>query len=437
MDNSRYNPPPNPNRRNACFGCAGMGVIFLGLIVLWWTAAMRNPVVDIPTSAMPKPNAFDYYVSAGNAVVGDKQIGDAVATKPLTPYSLGQKEALVQQNASVIQTLHQGFAYPYLSPPARSINALFPYFAKFRGVARLLSLRGQVKAARGDWRGAADSYLDAIRLGEDVPHGSVLIGELVGVACQAIGRRPMWETANHLNAAQAHAASMRLQSILARRFSYADTLQEEKRFGQSALLEMFRNPKTFNTAMNSNSPPSDPEADAALSMSQAYYLLYSKSRIMHNYTTYMDQFAAQSRQSYGLHLPPPPMPTDLINRSLLPTFTEARIKDVDCQTQNGMLLLTLALREYRLQHGHYPKSLTELTPTCLQKLPDDPFAAQGTFQYHLDGKNYVLYSVGPDGVDDGGTPIDDPQQASSTNPNSRYFIKANSKGDVVAGTNLW
>jgi hypothetical protein len=117
-------------------------------------------------------------------------------------------------------------------------------------------------------------------------------------------------------------------------------------------------------------------------------------------------------------------------------MTEGRIKDVVCETQNGLLLVVLALHAYRLEHGHYPASLAELAPAYLKKLPDDPFALQGTFQYRLDSNNYVLYSVGPDGKDDGGKPIDDPKKAADANPNARYSIEKNSVGDVVAGKNI-
>ena len=427
---------PSSVRRTALVSLSLIGAMFVGLIGLWWTAAMKTPVVTIPNPVMPNPNAFDTYVAASNAIVGDKQIGTAVSTKPPTAFTLAQKEALVQQNVGAVNTLHQGFAYPYLSPPGRSITTVFPYFAKFRSMARLLSLRGQVRTARGDWSGAADSYLDAMTLGEDIPHGSVLIGCLVGVACEAIGRRPMWATVEHLNAVQSRAAAQRLQSIMGRNFPYSDTLQEEKRFGQAAMLEMFNDPKKRSAFFGAD-PQADPGTAAAQSMSVFFYLTYSKSRIINNYTTYMDQNSELARKSYGLHLPPPPLPSDPINKALLPVFSQARLKGVISETQNGLLLVMLALHAFHLEHGRFPVSLAELAPVYLKRLPDDPFAAQGTFKYSIKGKSYTLYSVGPDGRDDGGTLIDDPRQSANGNPNARYFINENSIGDVVAGKNIF
>jgi hypothetical protein len=432
MQNLRTSPASGSVRRPALFSLGAIGLMLVGIVCLWWTSAMKTPVVHSPTPVMPHPNAFDFYVTAGNAVTGDKQISDAIASKPTATYTLAQKEALVQQNVGAINTLHQGFAYPYLNPPSRSVTTLYPYYAKFRGMARLLSLRGRVRAARGDWNGAADSYLDAIRIGEDMPRGSVLIGYLVGVACQAIGRRPMWETVDHLNAAQSRAAATRLESIMDRHFPFADTLQEEKWFGQYALLDMFSDPKKL-----ASDPGEDPANSAAQHLTVLVYLAYSKRRIMGNYTTWMDQSSQVARQPYGLHLPSPPLPSDPINRVVLPVFSQARLKEVTCETQDGLLLVTLALHAFHLEHGHYPASLTELAPGYLKRLPDDPFAVQGTFKYLVKGGSYVLYSVGPDGNDDGGTPIDDPKQATTSSKNARYYIYENSVGDVVAGKNIF
>jgi hypothetical protein len=154
----------------------------------------------------------------------------------------------------------------------------------------------------------------------------------------------------------------------------------------------------------------------------------------------MDALEAQARQPYSLHLPSPPTPTDPINRMIIPEYEQARVKHVDNETQNGLLLVTLALHAFQVEHGRYPASLTELAPAYLKKLPDDPFAAQGTFKYLVKGTSYVLYSVGPDGKDDGGRMIDDPKHSDdseSTNPNARYYTHQDSIGDVVAGKSLW
>ena len=441
MQNPRSRSQSSSKGRPAVVSCGVIGLAGLVLVGMWWTAAMKTPKVDIPKPVVPNPNAFDFYVKAGTAITGDTQIGNAIGSKPTLVLTLAQKEALVQQNLGAINTLHQGFAYPYVDPSGRSINTSFAYYAKYRSMARLLSLQGKVQAEQGDWGGSVDSQLDAVRLGEDVPHNSVLIGYLVGVACQAIGRKPIWNSIEHLNAAQSRAAAIRLESIMDRHFSFADTLQEEKYFGQAAMLEMFADPKKMKASLapdaGINSGEEQSGAAAAQSLSILFYLAYSKSRIMNGYTTYMDKSSQIARQPYGLHLPPPPMPKDPINSVLMPVFLQARLKGVDSETQNGLLLVLLALHAFQLEHGHYPATLAELAPTYLKKIPNDPFAVQETFKYILKGNTYTLYSVGPDGKDNGGKAIDDTTQIKNGNPKARYFVNPNSVGDVVAGKNIY
>jgi hypothetical protein len=426
MQSFRDSFPRGSNRRIA------LVCIPIGLLIIWYAVANRTPVVSIPNPVMPKLNAFDFYVRAGNAIVGDKQITDAVSTDSTVSYSLKQKEALVGQNVGVVDVLHQGFAYPYLTPPLRSLNTELPYYKKFRLLARLLSLRGQVRAAHRDWSGAAENYLDGLRLGADIPHGAPLIGKLNGVACQKTARRPLWDVVDHLNAAQTHAVMARLTDIMARHVPFTDTIQEEKWTGQAYWLEICNGTlKTSSTAGANGSNEENLPSESAI------YLFRSKQSLIDDFTAYMDRSLAIAREPYILRKPTPPPPKDIIglNKLMTSVVLSSRIKDVAAETQNGLLLVTLALHAFLLEHGHYPKALEELMPASLRKLPDDPFAAQGTFRYRRTGEGYILYSIGPDGIDNQGTPIDDPATATTSHPEMRYEVHEKSVGDVVAGVN--
>jgi hypothetical protein len=130
------------------------------------------------------------------------------------------------------------------------------------------------------------------------------------------------------------------------------------------------------------------------------------------------------------------VPDEPYNSEALPVFHQARLRDVETETQNGLLLVTLALHAFQLENARYPASLTELSPGYVKKLPDDPFAAQGTFKYRIQGKTYLLYSVGPDGKDDGGTPINAPKYVGPIGKWQRYVVKSGTLGDIVAGINF-
>jgi hypothetical protein len=61
----------------------------------------------------------------------------------------------------------------------------------------------------------------------------------------------------------------------------------------------------------------------------------------------------------------------------------------------------LALERYRLDKGRWPKELTELVPDYLPAVPKDPFDGR-PLRYRPLADGVIVYSVGPDGRDDGG-----------------------------------
>ena len=67
----------------------------------------------------------------------------------------------------------------------------------------------------------------------------------------------------------------------------------------------------------------------------------------------------------------------------------------------ALLLTEFALREYILEHGRSPETLNELVPRYVPAVPSDPFSDRPlVYRQRADG--YLLYSVGANGVDDGG-----------------------------------
>ena len=88
------------------------------------------------------------------------------------------------------------------------------------------------------------------------------------------------------------------------------------------------------------------------------------------------------------------------------SITDSLIRrTLEVQTQQQMVLTVLALQRYRLRTGRLPAQLSELVPQYLAVLPHD-FMSGEALRYRLrpgDG-DFLLYSVGEDGKDDGGDP---------------------------------
>ena len=83
---------------------------------------------------------------------------------------------------------------------------------------------------------------------------------------------------------------------------------------------------------------------------------------------------------------------------LLPHILRLRNQNT---TRLQLLRLASTINVYRAEHGAYPKTLTDLTPKYLATLPVD-FYHGNPFRYRAQGDGYILYSVGPNGKDDGG-----------------------------------
>ncbi len=84
-------------------------------------------------------------------------------------------------------------------------------------------------------------------------------------------------------------------------------------------------------------------------------------------------------------------PDELTSTVLVRSGSRAMVDD-------SLARLACLLAEYREMHGNYPGSLAEIGGEATI----DPLTGK-TFVYRPDGEHFILYSIGPDGIDDGGT----------------------------------
>ncbi len=92
---------------------------------------------------------------------------------------------------------------------------------------------------------------------------------------------------------------------------------------------------------------------------------------------------------------------DLIIGGFMPACfwaLDAEDRNLTCQ---GMTQVVFALAAYRADRGAYPADLGALVHKYLPAMPEDPFSA-GPLHYKREEAGFLLYSVGPNGKDDGG-----------------------------------
>lgn len=86
---------------------------------------------------------------------------------------------------------------------------------------------------------------------------------------------------------------------------------------------------------------------------------------------------------------------------IIPNLFKAAQTTIRQETLRRLTVTAIALKRYELQHRTRPSSLAMLVPQFLAAVPVDPMNSR-PLNYRTDSTGFVLYSVGEDGVDDGG-----------------------------------
>jgi hypothetical protein len=435
-----------------------VAVVAVGAAV-WWKEAAVDPVIHLPEVVMPTPNARDYFLKAAQQRVEPDALRLAYSSTPTNRASFGrgrgrwyspaEKERLVARNAEALQTFRAGLRHRFQEQPPRSMNDFSRLHATseaLRRLCELVALERQVRVAQADWSGAMQSVLDGAQLGLIVPRGGGLSGALMGAGLERMTRGRSDKIVRELDATTARAAARRLESLLAQRVSYAQSLDQDRWLPLIELARGMRGPngqvrlaKELSPNPGGSPPDSDSPAgrldDGLRTVRQVPTAFLSKRMVVEQAGRYLDQLIARARLPYrtARAAPDPPMPRDAVNRLMLPSFSEARFPIVQCETNDVLLLVSLGLQAYRREHGTYPEGLSALVPGYLKAVPADPYGSGELLRYFRRGASHVLYSIGPDGVDDQGRPALNAQYASQ--PRRRYYVEEPCRGDVVAGLN--
>lgn len=404
--------------------------------------------VHLPERITPSPNAYDSYLKAfpklrdihGSTTIDQRQ--------KLPP--LAERQAALAENAEGLQLARFALTQQYLAPRQNNIEVNRSW-AKFRALARQFSDEGEVRFETGDKTGAINSYIDAIQVGIQMPNGGSIIELLVGFACEAIGRKQIWKRIDQWDSQSLKLGTQKMEELMKKKVPLSDIFTNEKSEAQISLPQLFNDPKsvwelthTDQIADSEDNQPSLP-ADWVLRVNQQMFLFrYPKRSIISRYNAYMDQIIELYKKPYALRDTLPTLPNDLISTTLIPVFSQAGWKDDVDQAQMRLLTVTLALRAYKSDHGAFPANLdTLITEKYLVQVPVDPFSSNGAIpmRYRFDNEKSYVYSIGPDGVDNDGQEIINLREANGDAINQdspqRYHVRLESKGDIVAGLNLY
>lgn len=320
----------------------------------------------------------------------------------------------------------------------RLMNSLLPGVQKCRAMANALAARAMLRTAEGDLDGAWQDLMACQRLGRVVAKGATLIEHLVGNALVAIATDRMLTLLSEgdVSAARARAWLADLQGLPPMP-AVADKIDVGERFMMlDGMMSMAcRGPQFLERVAADRPGSSTPVAefrDRLFTHNIDYDPAFRNANVMYDrivaagrLPTRPDRvrefkaIEAEMRQRKWRAVAGWPVRTMVLSRAsrgemigdiLLGLVLPAFSKIVDAadrleQTQAN-LHIALALAAYRADQKAYPARLEELVPKYLPAVPADLFSGK-PLVYAVEDDGYLLYSVGVNGVDEGGRWRDD------------------------------
>ena len=299
----------------------------------------------------------------------------------------------------------------YSGGNAQKIGLLLRYLPAIKGCAQVLQLRAIAELADQKSTAALADVQLLLRLDAALRQEPLLIAHLVSLAVTSITLQPIYEGLAQHRWTEVQLAQ--LQIALAERDYLADfqrTMTGERAF-------------TFETLENQRLTR---EYKSIQTVGQQSKVVTTSLRLMPSAFFYQneltlarlnDQFA-RTLVDVTNHLVSPTRvhqtdqeintelhsynPYKVMAAQVCPAFSKGILKFALLQAWLDLAQTGCALERFRLAQGHYPVTLSELSPRFLTGIPHDLINGLPLhYQRTVEGK-FILYSVGWDETDDGG-----------------------------------
>jgi len=348
--------------------------------------------LPIPPAGMPAPQAVLFALEGRRAILD--QVTEA-ARRPRAQYDLR-----------------------YADGP----NALLPHLAFHKSMGVKLRTRAAARVAAGDTVGAAEDIETILRLADLTGEDPVLIGYLVQVALQAIAYSAFWDgTSQHAWSDAQLAAFQKRFEGLRQRDSLVRAFRGERLFGKTTFELMRQGRLDWETLGGGGGNDGNQELAGALAgtLMPSAWLLQNQahhSRVLDQVVEALqrcdpergigakdsiwetERIEQRAFDTAGRRFHPYRIFTDLLMLDLAKVHAKA-----DRSLTTSRLAVTVAaLERHRLATGGYPKSLGDLVPRFLAKVPLDPMDGRPLrYRVNADG-SFTLYSIGANQTDDQG-----------------------------------
>ena len=397
--------------------------------------AMRVEAAEMMQAALP-PAVAD----AENAAILHAQAAAALAAAPdLTAADgpLGQTDpdvaspavdALLARHAGLLDTIRRAADMPACRFPRDwtrpSFDMLLAEVQSCRNEGRLLALAARHELATGK---PAAALADAVRLGRigrQVGSEPILISHLVGIAIDATALSVVADILPTLTPADAPLLDdPALRDLVASTPSLVRAINGEEAFGLSIFAnfadgrqgidDMGRLAGDPNVAILPQEEPFSLLIDPLSAVWRAFILPADIAGYRRRFEAYrqlvtggVDQsrtWPQTQKQIDGIEAEICRTgPDGFLSRLIVPaTDAVLRSQCMAVARHRAAEVLLAATRE-RLASGTHPASIDALVPARLPSVPRDPFTTDAPLHLKATSEELLIWSVGPDGEDDGG-----------------------------------
>lgn len=389
-----------------------------GGIWCYWHWANDLPEADYSVPDLPRPNGFAELALAAQSVRVPDSFGIVGPTGRITlDLPLDALAYLLELNGEAIDRGLRALRLPYYEAPSPEPRGRGEeFYGAYRNLGRCFCALVRLAVATGDYDAAMYFALETMLLGARIPRGGNAMAVLTGLNCHTDGYIELERIAPHLRPSSLRLLLDRVRVIRAIWPSEAELLAQEAAIERATLLDVCRRIRDGGLRQlfwNSGG------RRAATPLWERLLTGFSRKRaILANVERYYAQLKQQADRPW-IARQFPRVPDIPIARLAIASYFGRGMAWCLKEAQFAVLEIWLRARLYQLRHGRPPASLAVLAAEG-GPLPDDPFTGRPC-GYLATSREFLVYSVGPDGRDDGGTPI------------SAIRLRSTSRGDLVFG----
>ena len=306
----------------------------------------------------------------------------------------------------------------YHQPKDLTLHTEMPLIQTARSCAQLMRLEGFRLEETGDLDAAWGWYHAMFRSGRHIGKRGSLIERLVGMAIHPIAAEAIANWAKHdkLTSDQLRQAIDELQDAYAMTapasISYKCECLSLEKLIASLLLPDFAD-KASTLGKLELFLRNEPEVGRRVMRQVFANWLTQADHPRHMRTPQVPGDLGIYERDPTLTYHPDSLPPEQIKEftsksivvaMLLPAMSMVETASSREQSQQNALTTMLALRLHRLETGHLPDTLDELVEAgILESVPIDPWHPTGKpLRYHRKNQTATVYSLGKNGIDDGG-----------------------------------